>query len=745
MRSTVRLISALVSALLLGVVLSSASALAQSAYTVSQSNGVGLTPGDTRVSTTACADPSAPNDDCVGTVALPFPYTFYGQTFTTANVSTNGVLQFSSASNDYGQNQICLPLSQFSNAIFAHWTDLQTNNTGEGIYTSVSGAPGSQIFNIEWRASYNFLPAGSINFEIRLYEGQQRFDLVYGNVGGSGTSAPGSGLAVPTVGVQFANGSSYTAFSSSCSVAGGGLRNGLALTFTGTNNTARYIAGRVTDPDGNPVSGATISLSGDTTATAQSDQSGRYSFDNLGGSNYTVAASQGSSSFYPASRSFGASPLPSFFGSQIVNFIRTPTPDAGDVLISEFRFRGPQSPTDEFVELYNNTNSNIVVNTSDGTSGWLLQAADASPQALNGTGGLASYIVPNGTVIPARAHFLVVGRGYSSLFRYASGEDFMSQNSDIPDDNGVALFSTANVTNLSLSTRLDAVGFNNPTNPVDALYREGAGLAPIGAFSAEHSFLRRLNSGLPQNTNDNAADFVLVSPGGETPNGVQAALGVPGPEDLYSPLQRNSQVKATFIDPTCVGTSTDATTACARVRVSTPVTNGALGTLSIRRRWTNRTNSSVTSLRFRIVDITTLGNRGASDADLRVLSSSDTTITPSGGSPVTLRGLTLDSTPPSRALPNGLLWQPNGGGVNSSLRAGVVTLSSPLSPGASVNLEFLLGVQTDGNYRFFVNVEAQTVAAPLAFGGGNSPSAPKSTGGYPEQTNKSLPSSVTKQ
>ncbi|MDT7541397.1 MAG: hypothetical protein QOE33_1301 [Acidobacteriota bacterium] len=724
MRFLVRLIPALFSSLLLGVALSSASALAQSAYTVSQANGVGITPGSTQVTTNTCADDAAPNDDCVGTVALPFSYTFYGQTFTTANVSTNGVLQFTSASTDYGQNQICFPLSQFNNAIFAHWTDMQTNGAGEGIFTSVSGTPGNQVFNIEWRASYDFLPPGSINFEIRLYEGQQRFDIVYGNVGGSGTSAPGSGIAVPAVGAQNGGGTAYTAFSSACGVAGGGLRNGLALTFTGSSNSALFIAGRVTDPDGNPLSGVNVSLSGDTNTTTLTDQTGRYSFDNLGGSNYTVAASQGSAAFFPASRSYGANSFVAFSGSQIVNFVRTPAPASGDLLISEFRFRGPEFFADEFVELYNNTNSAIVVNTSDGTSGWLVQAANPSPAPPDGTGGLASYILPRGTVIPARTHFLIAGHNYSSLFRYAPGEDFF--NKDIPDDSGVSIFSTTNLSNLNTTTRLDAVGFT----PADALYREGAGLAPVGAFNGEHSFVRRLNSGIPQDTNDNAADFVFVSTGAEAPNGVQAALGAPGPEDLYSPVQRNTQIKVSYIDVTCVGypaPSNDPTTACARVRVG----SGNSGTLSIRRRWTNRTNTSINSLRFRVVDMTTYGNRGAADADLRVLSSSDTTVTGANG-PVTLKSLTLEQSPPS---------QPGGGGVNSSLRAGAITLSAPLSPGASINLEFRLAVQLEGNYRFFVNVEAQTGPAPPPVNGSAS-GASKTTGGYPQQSTKSLPGSI---
>jgi hypothetical protein len=699
--------------------LSASGAAAQNVYQISQSQGVGITPGETLVAGTNC-------DDCVATVALPFNYTFYGQQFNTANVSSNGVLQFASASNDYGQFQICFPLSQFSYAILAHWTDLQTNGAGEGIYTSTTGEVGNRVFNIEWRASYNFLPPGTLNFEIRLYENQQRFDIVYGNIGGSGTSAPGGGINVPTVGVQKGTGADYTAFSSACGSVGGGLRNGLALTFTGTSNAARFIAGLVTDPDGNPLSGVNVTLGGDSSQQVATDMNGRYSFTNLAGANYNVTPSQTNSNFYPASRAFGSGSFTSFSGSQIVNFVRTPAPQAGDLLISEFRFHGPRFISNEFVELYNNTNSAIVVNTTDGSSGWLLQAASASPV----TGGQATYILPRGTVIPARTHFLVAGTGYDSLFLYAPGDDFFSD--DIPDDNGIAIFSTANSANLNTATRLDAVGFNNPTTPVAALYREGAGLAPVGAYSGEHSFVRKMTSGVPQDTDDNAQDFVLVSTSlAQTPTGVQPIAGAPGPENLYSPVMRNSQLKASYIDFGCVGVGTDPTTACARVRVTTPIAGAPVGTLSIRRRWTNHTSTPVTSLRFRIVDMTTLGNRGAGDADLRLLSSSDVTLTGSNGLPVNLKALTLEQSPPA---------QTSGGGINSSMRVGSITLDAPLAPNAGVNLEFRLGVQVDGNYRFIVNIEAQTSTPPPPTAT-STPNAPK-IGGYLQQYPKTLPNSV---
>ena len=42
----------------------------------------------------------------------------------------------------------------------------------------------------------------------------------------------------------------------------------------------------------------------------------------------------------------------------------------------------------------------------------------------------------------------------------------------------------------------------------------------------------------------------------------------------------------------------------------------------------------------------------------------------------------------------------------SSLAAGKISLAAPLAPGASINLQFLLGVEQKGTFRIHVNVEA---------------------------------------
>lgn len=372
----------------------------------------------------------------------------------------------------------------------------------------------------------------------------------------------------------------------------------------------------------------------------------------------------------------------------------------GSVLISEFRLSGPgqagtsaepngtisQAETDEFVEIYNNTDSAIVVSTTDGSSGWSLVASD----------GVARFTIPNGTMIPARGHYLGVNSLGYSLGGYPAGNGTfatsdISYTNDIPNNAGIALFNTSNVSNFVLANRLDAVGSASEAN---TLYKEGTGYPAVNPSNGpEHSWVRNLSSGLPKDTNVNSADFVFVDTTAND-SGAGAHLGAPGPENLSSPIQRNATIKASLVFP-CVQSSASPN----RVRDLTPVVNGSLGTLDIRRKFTNNTGASITRLRFRIVDITT-AVAPPGTADLRAITSSDVPIAsgenPCGTGALTLRGSTLEEPP----------GQPIGGGLNSSLSVDTVTLGTPISAGASINLRLLLGVQQGGTFRFFVNVEA---------------------------------------
>jgi hypothetical protein len=329
------------------------------------------------------------------------------------------------------------------------------------------------------------------------------------------------------------------------------------------------------------------------------------------------------------------------------------------------------------------------------------------------------------------------GRDYPAGNGTTTQQDGAELNDDIPTNAGIAIFNTSNQANFTLANRLDAVGTSAETNP---LYKEGTGYPPFSAdFSglpgANYSIFRDARSGVPIDTGNNETDFQTASINASslcasTINFNCQRKGAPGPENLSSPVQRNAEIKASLVDTQCAGTRLNPVlpSACARERRTdagsgfgfSPTGNG---TLSIRRRFTNNTGASVTRLRFRIVDITTYPPPPGT-ADLRAITSSQVTATcqSESGTPhlctdnaspqTTIEGTTLETDEGQGGTGQG---QPNGGGFNSSLSAGTVTLATPLAPGAAVNIQFLLGVEQTGNFRFFVNVEALTAPpAPAA-------------------------------
>lgn len=181
------------------------------------------------------------------------------------------------------------------------------------------------------------------------------------------------------------------------------------------------------------------------------------------------------------------------------------------LIISEFRVRGPNGANDEFIELYNNTDSFHLVASSDGSSGYSVAASD----------GVIRCVIPNGTELPPRAHFLCANIIGYSLAAYPAGSGTtatpdVSFTTNINDNAGIALFSTSNTANFNLATRFDAVG---STSEANALYKEGAGYPALIPFSIDYSFYRSYcpvsvagadpvctsgGSGHPQDTNDNA-------------------------------------------------------------------------------------------------------------------------------------------------------------------------------------------------------------------------------------------------
>jgi methionine-rich copper-binding protein CopC len=388
---------------------------------------------------------------------------------------------------------------------------------------------------------------------------------------------------------------------------------------------------------------------------------------------------------------------------------------AGAFLISELRTSGPGGAGDDFVELYNNADTPLTVAASDASGGYGLfkMGADcgATP-VLIGT-------IPNGTVIPARGHYLFVGSAYSLANYGGTGDAAGNQtlSSDIESDRNVAIFNTATVTNLSSVTRLDAVGFGSNTGGNCDLLREGTTLTPLSGSALEYSWVRDEcgkkgnpaifgpcpTGGLVKDSNNNADDFIFV----DTSAAVTVAgqrLGAPGPQNLASPLPR------TTIAVLLLDSNIGAPAQPNRVRDLTPAPpNATNGTLSIRRRFVNNTGAPVTRLRFRIVDISSISVPGGI-ADIRALTSGSVVVSGITDAATCLASNGVATTPCTVTVQGTTLEQPPtqtmGGALNTTLSAGTITLGTPLAPGASINLQFLLGVQQTGSFKFFFNIEA---------------------------------------
>ncbi|MBX7185738.1 MAG: Ig-like domain repeat protein [Vicinamibacteria bacterium] len=341
---------------------------------------------------------------------------------------------------------------------------------------------------------------------------------------------------------------------------------------------------------------------------------------------------------------------------------------AGDLVIREFRTRGPASAADEYIVLHNRTTSPITVAATDGSSGFAVASSD----------GNVVFTIANGTVIPARGFFLGVNTAGYSL----GGASDASWTTDIADGLGLGLFRTSNPGNFGVPTSLDAVGFSGGSAP----YIEGAGLTSLGAVGGEYAWIRKGLVNVPQDTNGNSTDFLLVSTNGGVYNTVQSVLGAPSPtngntRDVYDSLT------VSLIEP-----SLNVNAGPNRVRI---LAGG--DRLEFRRRITNNSASPIASLRLHFMDLTTFQSPGyspgTSQADLRPNTSATVSIVPTTSTGVTsVSGLTL-ITPPAQSM---------GGGLNS-----ILTIPGGLAPGASVDINIALFVTRVGGYRFFATIEGQ--------------------------------------
>ncbi|MBA2642006.1 MAG: putative Ig domain-containing protein, partial [Actinobacteria bacterium] len=154
---------------------------------------VDVTPG-TRLTT------ASNSDDAFSTLNITFPFSFYGQTYTTAYVSSNGFLTLGSSAGADTPGNASIPNPAAPNGVVAaFWDDLNPASAGD-VYAGLTGAVGSRVLHVEWFNVPHFTLFGSsglATFEMSLYEasGEVRYRYLDTDLGNPSWNAGASATA----------------------------------------------------------------------------------------------------------------------------------------------------------------------------------------------------------------------------------------------------------------------------------------------------------------------------------------------------------------------------------------------------------------------------------------------------------------------------------------------------------------------------------------------------------------------
>jgi subtilisin family serine protease len=117
-------------------------------------------------------------DDETLLVTLPFPFRYYGQTYQSVSIATNGFVTFGSEVDTWTNDSIPSPAVP-NGAIYAYWDDLIIDGQSS-VRTQVIGAQPNRRFVIEWRnATYYQDDTRRVSFEVILSEATYDFTVVY--------------------------------------------------------------------------------------------------------------------------------------------------------------------------------------------------------------------------------------------------------------------------------------------------------------------------------------------------------------------------------------------------------------------------------------------------------------------------------------------------------------------------------------------------------------------------------------
>lgn len=129
----------------------------------------------------ATTELSLGDDETANGISIGFPFTFFGNTYTTLFISSNGIIGFSAPSNSYNPQHF--PTLAYPNNIIAFcWTDLNPGDGGTISYETTGIAP-HRKFTVFYDDVAHYGGGGaSVSGYIVLYESSNAIDIVATNI-----------------------------------------------------------------------------------------------------------------------------------------------------------------------------------------------------------------------------------------------------------------------------------------------------------------------------------------------------------------------------------------------------------------------------------------------------------------------------------------------------------------------------------------------------------------------------------
>ena len=313
-------------------------------------------------------------DDAATQINLPFPFTFYGQSYNSAFVATNGFLNFLASSTAFSNGAI--PSTATPNgAIYPFWDDFIVDASAS-VRTELLGSAPARKFVIEWRNVRFFNDANKrLRFEVVLQENGQILTQ-YTDIANDGQEQGNSA----TVGIENHTGTVALQYSSNEAV----ITNNLAVRYR--LPPQGFVEGTVTDAnDGLPVAGATVrALQGaNLIKQTTTDANGFYRMQLLLGS-YTIEA---------AATNYTTRSAPvtlSVEDAVVTQNFALPTPRA-EVSPSSFQFILPAGNTrTRPLTLRNTGSANMTWSIAESPAvSWLSESPSSGTLAIGGSQSIA--------------------------------------------------------------------------------------------------------------------------------------------------------------------------------------------------------------------------------------------------------------------------------------------------------------------------------------------------------------------